>query len=372
MTADATSTEAGVDADPGPSRDDDGPLIVLPLALSPATRPTDAPSRAYVAVDGGATKTEAAIILPDGRCMFARTGPSNPEAYGHAEVIANLLGAISSVLDSPDVTSSGVALGAVFAGIAGVDTAAENAALETAISNVTGDVPVIVMNDVVTAWATALLGEPGVVAISGTGSNCFGVGVDGSTWRSGGWGHILDDTGSGYMAGLDAIRAIIRERDGRGPATSLRAAALRHFGVSSVVELSKALYFRPFSKADIAGFAPNVAHAALAGDPIAHRICESSADALTAVVRAVLSRIELPGPTYSLGLVGGFVRPGSLVSQLLTDRLPGAEFVDRDAPALTGSYLLACKLGAQWPADAVASTEALSVEYADWRAAQPT
>ncbi len=355
-------------ADAPTSGDDDRPLIVLPRALSPVTRPTEAPSRAYVAIDGGATKTEAALVLPDGGCVFARTGPSNPEAYGRSEVTANLLGAIAEVTSSPMAQAAGVAVGGVFAGIAGVDTAAENEVLEDAIRSVTGDVPVLVMNDVVTAWATALRGEPGVVVISGTGSNCFGVGVDGSTWRAGGWGHILDDSGSGYMAGLDALRAIVHNRDGRGPATSLRAAALEHFGVESVIELSKAVYFRPLSKADIAGFAPEVARAAVEGDEVALRICEASAEALAAVVHAVLGRIKLAESGYSLGLVGGFVSSGSIQSRLLTERLPGARIVDLDAPALTGSFLLACKLGGQWPADPASSTQALSSRYAQWRA----
>ena len=344
------------------------PLIVLPETLSPARRPVEEPSRAYLAVDGGATKTEAALCFPDGECVFARTGPSNPEAYGSPEATANLLDAVETVLGSGAAHDSGLPLGGIFAGVAGVDTEGETATLEGAIKRVAGDVPVLVMNDVVAAWATALRCEPGVVVISGTGSNCFGVGVDGSTWRAGGWGHLLDDTGSGYLIGLDGLRAVVRERDGRGVATSLRPLALSHFGAACVVDLAKAVYHRPLSKADIAGFAPSVERAALEGDPVARSICESAAEDLAATVRAVLRRVRLDGPGYELGLVGGFVESGSLLARLLIEALPGARPVERHAPALSGSFLLACRLGGQWPQDPAAATDALSARYLAWRA----
>ena len=60
----------------------------------------------------------------------------------------------------------------------------------------------IVVNDVVAAWAAATGAGPGVAAISGTGSNVFGVGPDSRTWRAGGWGHLLGDEGSGYWLGV--------------------------------------------------------------------------------------------------------------------------------------------------------------------------
>ena len=59
--------------------------------------------------------------------------------------------------------------------------------------------------------------RPGVGAISGTGSNVFGVGADGRAWRAGGWGHLLGDEGSGYWLGIESIRAALRDREAPGP-----------------------------------------------------------------------------------------------------------------------------------------------------------
>ncbi len=37
---------------------------------------------------------------------------------------------------------------------------------------------------------------------------------------SGGWGHLLDDHGSGYDIGLNALKAVLRSYDGRNAKTS--------------------------------------------------------------------------------------------------------------------------------------------------------
>ena len=61
--------------------------------------------------------------------------------------------------------------------------------------------------------------EPGVVLIAGTGSIAYGVNHDGFAARAGGWGYVLGDEGSGYWIGRQALAAVVREADGRGPKT---------------------------------------------------------------------------------------------------------------------------------------------------------
>ena len=56
---------------------------------------------------------------------------------------------------------------------------------------------------------------PGAAVIAGTGSICFGKNRDGQTARSGGYGHLIDDGGSGYALGRDVFRAAVRALDGR-------------------------------------------------------------------------------------------------------------------------------------------------------------
>lgn len=96
---------------------------------------------------------------------------------------------------------------------------AEAAALARALADEFG-VPVAVTSDVVTAHAGALWGEPGVLLIAGTGAVALGVAAD--AHRSvDGWGPDLGDLGSGSWLGREGVRAVLRARDGLGPATVL-------------------------------------------------------------------------------------------------------------------------------------------------------
>ena len=92
---------------------------------------------------------------------------------------------------------------------------------------------VLVVNDALVALEAGAPGEPGVVIISGTGSIAYGRNAAGEAARSGGWGYVLGDEGSGYWIGRAALRAVLREADERGPKTALTPLLLEHFGVAA-------------------------------------------------------------------------------------------------------------------------------------------
>lgn len=350
---------------------DNGPLVVLPSALAPRRVPAAALSCCYLAVDGGGTKTEAALSVPGARPWFARTGPGNPEAYGTDEATANIVQSVREVLSD---ASSGLGpslppLGAVFAGISGVDARDEVDVLEAAIRQVVGEVPVLVMNDVVSAWATALGCGPGVTVISGTGSNCFGVDDEGRTWRVGGWGHLFSDEGSGYLIGLAGLQAVLRWRDGRAAPTVLTHLALDHYEVPSVLALAKAAYHRPLDKAEIAGFGPLVEQAAEEGDAVANQVFSDAARGLADLVRCARAHLDLGSARFDLGLVGGFIEKSELLRRLLLGELPDATAVVSSAPACVGGLLLAAKLGDEWPTDPRRSIAETTDGYLAWRRA---
>ena len=51
----------------------------------------------------------------------------------------------------------------------------------------------------------------------------YGRNARGEAARAGGWGHMIGDEGSGYWIGREALAAVMRASDGRGPATRLTA-----------------------------------------------------------------------------------------------------------------------------------------------------
>ena len=90
--------------------------------------------------------------------------------------------------------------------------------------------------------------EPGVVIVAGTGSIAYGRNARGEAARAGGWGYVLGDEGSGYWIGRLALRAVVRQADGRGAATALTPRMLAHFGVSRPQDLIHEVYYRSLGR----------------------------------------------------------------------------------------------------------------------------
>jgi len=205
----------------------------------------------------------------------------------------------------------------------------------------------MVVNDVVAAWATATGAAPGVGVISGTGSNVFGVGPDGRSWRAGGWGHLLGDEGSGYWFGVRSIGAALRDRDDSGPATALSDAACSFFGAPSVEALASRVYSQPLTKGEIAAFSVQTAAVAQAGDAVAREIYELGARELAAQIGAVIRHTGLSGE-FPVGLIGGGFEAGDVLmaplTRLVLECAPQAQVSHVHLAPVGGSLLLAAHL----------------------------
>lgn len=315
-------------------------LIELPTTLctaSSAARETGAP-RYVLGVDGGATKTLAAVLDVGAQTLhLGHGGPSNEDSVGaHA-------GAGAVIDASREATeSAGIELEEIDAAVlavAGTDTAA----IERHVHSRAPD-SWIVVNDVVGAWATATGAEPGIGVISGTGSNVFGVGPDGRGWRAGGWGHVLGDEGSGYWLGVRSIAAVLHDRDESGPKTALSDAALEHFEVQDVDGLVELVYGKPLSKSEIAAFAVQTAKLAEQQDAVAERLYRDAAAELTSQVSAVIRNTGLDGD-FAVGLIGSAFKAGRVFVDPLVEGIaelaPGARVRVVEAAPAAGALMLA-------------------------------
>jgi N-acetylglucosamine kinase-like BadF-type ATPase len=204
-----------------------------------------------------------------------------------------------------------------------------------------------VVNDVVGAWAAATGAQPGVGAISGTGSNVFGVGRDGRAWRAGGWGHVLGDEGSGYRLAVQSIRAALADRERSGPETALSAAAVDFFGVDSVEALATLVYSKPLAKGEIAAFAVETARVAHAGDAVARGLYERAAVELGRQVAAVIEQTGL-SDDFPVGLIGSAFKAGALFVEPLTVAVhrvaPRARVAVVEMAPVGGCLLLAARV----------------------------
>lgn len=285
---------------------DRGTLVELPEALA---QPQHGPAARYLmGIDGGATKTVAAVLDLRAEVLhLAHGGPSNEDAIGVQAAVHALLEVADRALARAGIAEDELARAVV--AVAGTDTAAISRHLEAARNE-----DWIVVNDVVAAWATATNANPGVAAISGTGSNVFGVGLQGQPWRVGGWGHLLGDEGSGYWLGVHALRAALRDRDGSGPHTALSDAAIDFFAVDSVEAVATLVYAKPLTKGEIAAFATHTARVAEQGDAVARELYTRAARELGGQIATVIRQTGLDGAAeqFPVGLIGSAFKAGAL------------------------------------------------------------
>jgi glucosamine kinase len=343
----------GTSADSGQQRK--GSLTVLPAELLPGAtgRPGAAgPAGLLIGVDGGATKTIAATFNPDtGQASVAETGPSNPEAIGLDAAASSINTAIMTALGAHvDYLQDGqrhapeTAISAAVLGIAGINTHEEGQRLLARVPSLESKVAMAV-NDVVAAWASGLLASPGIAAISGTGSNTFGVNSRGQAWRCGGWGHILGDEGSGYLIALHGIRHAAAWRDGRGEWTSMIPRLLDFYGLSTIEDIMPTVY-RPFDKARIAAFAEQVAEAAADGDEPAIGIFRQAAADLARQIEVIHTTLQFDGPA-DVTLIGSNFRAGEVFLGPLRERLRpvlgDGDFSVPRLPPVGGSLWLASR-----------------------------
>jgi N-acetylglucosamine kinase-like BadF-type ATPase len=332
------------------------PLVTLPPALAglgaPAAggAPGEGGGRYVLGIDGGATKTLAAVLDLDRRELhLGHSGPSNEDAVGARQAVKALLDAADEALARAGIAQDDLA--AAVLAIAGTDTQSIDRHLHESRTE-----DWIVVNDVVGAWATATGGLPGVGVISGTGSNVFGVGVGGGgggaagseirTWRAGGWGHLLGDEGSGYWIGAQSLAAALHDRDGSGPPTALGDAALAFFRSPSLQALAASVYTTPLTKSELAAFAVETARVANEGDAVARELYARAAALLGRQVAAVIAHTGLTG-AFPVGLIGSAFRAGELFVSPLSDAVhavaPEADVFTVEMAPVGGSLLLAAR-----------------------------
>jgi glucosamine kinase len=326
-------------------------LVELPTFLSSARPPSRPGVRYVMGVDGGATKTLAAVLDLEAKTLHVgHGGPSNEDAVGAAAAVQALLGAADEAIARAGIDAG--ELGAAVLAIAGTDTQAIVEHVRAARTDAW-----IVVNDVVAAWATATGGGPGVAAIAGTGSNVFGVGGAGTSvraWRAGGWGHLLGDEGSGYWLGVQSIKAALRHREASGPATALSEAATAFFGEATVEAVAQSVYSNPLTKGEIAAFAVETATLAEQGDAVARELYERGARELGEQIQAVIRRTGLAhgsgGETageFPVGLIGSAYKAGAVyvgpLTRVIHECAPNARVSTVEMAPVGGSLQLAAR-----------------------------
>ena len=244
-----------------------------------------------IGLDGGGTKVQAVAADFQGSITgIGRGGACNLAAVtvkkcAEAAVEASNQALLPSGALPEDVTS-------ICAGLAGASFISRVHAFRRSLQSHYPHAVITVVPDYVTAHHGALAGNPGLIVIAGTGSAAYGANAAGMTHKSGAYGFRIDDAGSGYGVGRQAIAAVMRAADGTGTTTSLTARVLSKLNLSGISEIIPAVYGDKVDRVTIASLSQVVAVAALEDkDEVAVAILADAARSLARLTYPILANL---------------------------------------------------------------------------------
>ncbi|WP_019181871.1 N-acetylglucosamine kinase [Microbacterium yannicii] len=249
-------------------------------------------TRGVLAIDAGQTGTKVRV---DGRdALF-------PGIRTHEPLLPQLAGVARAALDD-----TGAEVSIVTAGVSGLTTREADAAALLARIADPAVVEVVLAHDSTTSFLGALGDGRGSVVAAGTGVVTLAVGRD-RVARVDGWGNLVGDAGSGYWIGREALDAVMRSFDGRGPATALTEVARERWP-----DLTQA-YIHLQSDDDrvrvIASFAEHVARLATEGDAVSQNITVRAGGELAHSVETSLRRVRVADDeAFGVCAIGGVFR----------------------------------------------------------------
>jgi N-acetylglucosamine kinase-like BadF-type ATPase len=301
----------------------------------------------FIGIDGGGSKTEAVVLSTDRKQAISVIGPAaNPQTVGLSvacEVVMNLIrkGLAEFGAGIDDVEGFSFCM-------AGVDSEEEAEAMRAQLYKFLPSREFEVVNDSLSALFAGTSGGPGVVLIAGTGSIAMGEDEHGNIVRSGGFGNLIGDEGSGFDIGRLGLIAAIQGFEGRGPATAIWEAVKRHFGVSEAQELIAKIYGSSHPVGTIASFAGKVIELS-DKDESANQIVDQALISYGTLIDSVYRKLE-DSATYAnrqlvqdVILAGGlFVHYPFLITRLENLRPRDRFCLLKDKPAF-GALLRAMK-----------------------------
>ena len=255
-------------------------------------------------IDAGGTKTVCLLADEHGRIVSeGRGGGANLHAAGELGVEKVLHGVMEAAIGDRPIVPAAICLG-----IAGVDREDEMQTVRAIMRRIGYKSRTLVVNDALIALVAGAGDAPAIVIIAGTGSIVYGRNAAGEAARAGGWGHMIGDEGSGYWIGREALSAVMRAGDGRGPQTELTDDILEHFGITDVSRLPRIVYDREQPRMAVAALGALVQRVAEQGDVVAMRILERAAEEIVLAARSVTTRLEMRGDAFTFYLAGGAFR----------------------------------------------------------------
>lgn len=293
----------------------------------------------YLGIDGGGTATKICLAGKDGKVVERfRAGALNKNGQSDIQAKAAVK-EIFQILSKKGYFPEECAGAAV--GAAGISNPDAHIFLRRTFreEGFLGDLEIY--GDHETALAAAFSDCQGIILIAGTGSICYGINESGTEIRSGGYGHLIDDSGSAYAIGRDILSAIVRAYDGRDKETILQKKVYQQLSIDSIEEMIQYLYSSQRSKKDVAALAVILEDAILGGDKKALEIEDRCVVSLEELFDAVWRKMP---ESENIALAGSVLERNERIRDKLCQRLisrnPGFAIVTAKQDASEGALRL--------------------------------
>ncbi|MFI3200818.1 MAG: BadF/BadG/BcrA/BcrD ATPase family protein [Eubacteriales bacterium] len=273
----------------------------------------------YAGIDGGGTGTTLRVESVDRTYVEEyRFGAFNINSIGRERFVRRLEEIFTQVKECGTCTTLCI-------GAAGISNQETRSILEENVKKWLPYTKLKLMGDHEIALYGATKGDIGAILIAGTGSICSGILESGAIVRAGGYGHLIDDLGSGYSIGKDALYAIMCGEDGRGEETILTDLIKKQLKVTTIIEIVKVVH-EASDKSVVASLSRQVEEAAKQGDSVASSILEQNAHHLLELVKAVCKKIvESKQSSQEEGiplvLMGGMIANDTRLKEILLRKI---------------------------------------------------
>ena len=291
----------------------------------------------YLGIDGGGTKTVAAVSDENGNIVLKKTGRTiNFYSVGMDTARKNLEALINDI---------GIAqFDAAFIGCSALDCEADEELTAKLCDGIIKAEKIRMHSDVYIALKSVTDAAYPCVAICGTGSIAAGEDKNGNIHVTGGWGHILGDEGSAYSIALTAIKTCCAMTD-EDKKTPLLDSANEFFGVDDFRKAIDIIYSPDMTKDRLARFASVVGKLADDGDETAQAVMTHEAQAFVSTAESLLHKVK---NCDIFGLYGGVFQHNRIFREkfcgILKLRYPGITIKLIETPPEETAAMLARNL----------------------------
>jgi N-acetylglucosamine kinase-like BadF-type ATPase len=301
---------------------------------------------AVLAIDGGNSKTDVALIGPDGSLLAGARGPGtsvDDRRFETSLVVLDDL--VSAVARQAGIDPAARIAEHTSAFIAGADLPQEEQRLAEVLATRHWSPSIRAGNDTFAVLRAGTQRPWGVGVTCGAGINCVGVAPSGEQTRFLALGRFTGDWGGGLDLGVEVMWWATRAEDGRGEPTALSQAVAEYFGRSTASEVAIGIHLGELDTDDLIRLTYVLFEVAAAGDEVAIQLIDRLAEEISVMALVAMRRLHLTELDTELVLGGGLLMArnpllnGGVTRRVLAE-VPAARISVVDVPPIAGAALL--------------------------------